>query len=80
MPPNSKKMRFLFTDASDEHWAAIWTQILVHKKSWSLLSQEHEPLAFLTGSFCVGSQRWFMTDKNHLPSYKLVQSSAFLVE
>lgn len=61
--PDSEKQFCLFTDASDLHYAGVVTQVAVEELSKAVLEQQHEPLAFVSGSF-VGSQlRWCTLEK-----------------
>jgi hypothetical protein len=48
----------LFTDASDFHWGIILTQVPKKQLKVIVHNQEHEPLAFLSGSFNATQRRW----------------------
>ena len=53
----------LFTDASETHWASMLTQLPTTEMKLSLEKQNHEPLAFLSGSFTGSSSRWSIPEK-----------------
>lgn len=41
----------LFTDASDNHWAAIMTQVTDKERNLDIEKKTHKPLCFLSGAF-----------------------------
>jgi len=53
----------VFTDASQDHWGAVVTQVCPGELSKPREDQEHEPLAFLSGSFKDASSRWPIVEK-----------------
>ena len=53
----------LFTDASEDHWGAILTQVPKEDLDKDFEEQRHEPLAFLSGSFRSAQHRWAIVDK-----------------
>lgn len=53
----------LFTDASSEHWAAIFTQVSKQHKRMPIQDQPHEPVCFLSGSFTGASANWSVPEK-----------------
>jgi transposase InsO family protein len=53
----------VYTDASQDHWGAIVTQVEIGELSKSLKEQSHQPLAFLSGSFKGASSRWPIVEK-----------------
>jgi transposase InsO family protein len=48
----------VFTDASDLHWGGVVTQCAPEELSKSVLEQEHQPLAFISGSFHGSQLKW----------------------
>ena len=61
--PDPQKILCLFTDASDEHWSAVLTQIPVSHLNEEVVDQRHEPLSFLSGSFTGSMANWSTPDK-----------------
>ena len=53
----------VYTDASQDHWGAIVTQVVPGELSKPLKDQNHQPLAFLSGSFKGSSSRWPIVEK-----------------
>jgi len=53
----------VYTDASQDHWGAVITQVAQGELSKPREAQEHEPLAFLSGSFKGASSRWPIVEK-----------------
>ena len=46
------------TDASDKHWAVCATQCDASELSKPIMDQEHQPLAFLSGTFSEREEHW----------------------
>jgi hypothetical protein len=61
--PNEEADVCVFTDASQDHWGAVVTQVVSGELSKPLQDQHHEPLAFLSGSFKDASSRWPIVEK-----------------
>ncbi len=61
--PDPEKIFCLYTDASQDHWGAVLTQIDPDQKPLPLEDQAHEPLAFLSGTFKGASLRWSTIEK-----------------
>ena len=53
----------VYTDASQDHWGAVITQVVPGELSKPLSDQQHQPLAFLSGSFKGSSSRWPIVEK-----------------
>jgi hypothetical protein len=49
--PDPAKQLMVYTDASDEHWGAVITQISPVTAQRPLSEQDHEPLLMLSGTF-----------------------------
>jgi hypothetical protein len=56
-------MMCVYTDASQDHWRAVITQVKPGELSKPMEDQDHEPLAFLSGSFKGSSSRWPIVEK-----------------
>jgi len=56
-----------FTDASDWHWRVILTQVPKDQLKLAVSEQHHEPLAFLSGSFCSTQRRCSVIEKEAFP-------------
>jgi hypothetical protein len=61
--PDPDKAFCLYTDASQDHWGAVLTQISPDQRELPLEDQAHEPLAFLSGTFKGASLRWSTIEK-----------------
>ncbi|KAH9092351.1 hypothetical protein LEN26_018494 [Aphanomyces euteiches] len=61
--PDPDKAVCLFTDASNDFWGAVVTQIPTDDEGVDLVNQRHEPLAFLSGSFKGAQLRWSTIEK-----------------
>ena len=57
----------MLTDASDFHWGIILTQVPKKHLKVSVHDQEHEPLAFIGGSFNAFQLRWSIIEKEAFP-------------
>ena len=69
--PDPDKVFCLYTDASQDHWGAVLTQISPDQRELPLEDQAHEPLAFLSGTFKGASLRWSTIEKE---AYAIVAS------
>ena len=61
--PDDSKIICLFTDASEKHWSGVLTQIPPADLDKPFAEQNHEPLAFISGSFTGSSSRWSTAEK-----------------
>jgi RNase H-like domain found in reverse transcriptase len=61
--PSPSKRLCLYTDASNEFWSAIATQVPPEDLDCPRSDQHHEPLAFLSGSFTGSMRRWAIIEK-----------------
>ena len=61
--PHPDQILCLFTDASEQHWSGILTQIPPEDLSSPFADQHHSPLAFLSGSFSGSSTHWSTPEK-----------------
>ena len=69
--PDPHKVFCLYTDASQDHWGALLTQIDLDQKPLPLENQAHERLAYLSGTFKRVSLRWSTIKKE---AYAIVAS------
>jgi RNase H-like domain found in reverse transcriptase len=56
--PAPDKRLCLYTDASQDYWSAIATQVPPADLDLPQEDQRHEQLAFLSGSFTGTTRRW----------------------
>ena len=68
---DSAKRLCLFTDASDDHWAFVLTQIPVADVELDPQKQRHQPLSFLSGSFVRAAKNWSTPEKE---AFAIVES------
>jgi hypothetical protein len=61
--PSDEKRLCLYTDASDQFWSAVVTQVPPEDLDLPAADQRHEPLAFLSGRFTGASTRWPILEK-----------------
>jgi RNase H-like domain found in reverse transcriptase/Reverse transcriptase (RNA-dependent DNA polymerase)/Integrase core domain/Integrase zinc binding domain len=69
--PSSAKRLCLYTDASQDFWSAIATQVPPSDLDLPLDQQRHEPLAFLSGGFNGAMSRWPIIEKE---AYAIIAS------
>ena len=77
--PDQSKLFCLFTDASEDHWSGVLTQISPNSFSVPFIEQEHEPLAFLAGSFTGSSYNWSTLEKEAAAIINSVQRLDYLL-
>jgi hypothetical protein len=63
----------LYTDASDECWGAILTQVRTEDLERDVEEQRHEPLGFLSGEFKGSQLNWSVCDKEAFPIYNVTR-------
>lgn len=61
--PQDEAIVCVFTDASEDHWGAVVTQLSADDDEQPLEKQSHQPLAFLSGSFTGAASRWPTIEK-----------------
>ena len=61
--PKKDYQTCLLTDASDTHWSGILTQRPMEDEITAMEEQQHDPLAFLSGSFTGASFNWSIAEK-----------------
>ncbi|KAG6610584.1 DNA/RNA polymerase [Phytophthora cinnamomi] len=62
----------LYTDASQDSWGAVATQLEPGEVQLPLEQQHHRPLAFLSGRFVGASSRWPTIEKE---AYAIVEAT-----
>ncbi|KAE9054731.1 hypothetical protein PF005_g33085 [Phytophthora fragariae] len=62
----------LYTDASQDSWGAVVTQLSPEEIQLPLDQQHHRPLAFLSGRFAGASSRWATIEKE---AFAIVEST-----
>jgi hypothetical protein len=78
--PDLDKVLCVFTDASDEGWGAIITQIPSDQRDLNPCEQDHEPLAFLGGLFRGSELNWATIDKEANALIKPFQKQTWMLE
>jgi RNase H-like domain found in reverse transcriptase len=61
----------VYTDASERHWSSVITQVPHTDLNENHADQQHEPLAFLSGTFTGAPFRWSIADKE---GYAIMQT------
>ena len=56
--PSGKLSLCVFTDASDLHWGGVITQCEPAELDLPVTDQQHQPLAFISGSFHGAQLNW----------------------
>jgi hypothetical protein len=69
--PSADKRICLYTDASQDFWSAIVTQVPPSDLEFPPAEQRHEPLAFLSGHFTGAMHRWPIIEKE---AYAIIAS------
>uniref|UniRef100_H3H3G8 Integrase catalytic domain-containing protein n=1 Tax=Phytophthora ramorum TaxID=164328 RepID=H3H3G8_PHYRM len=69
----------LYTDASQDFWGAVVTQLESHEVSLPLDQQNHRPLAFLSGRFVGAAVRWPTIEKEAPKGFRLYTDHRNLV-
>ena len=69
--PSPDKRVCLYTDASQDFWSAIATQVPPSDLNLSPKVQRHEPLAFLSGRFTGAMSRWPIIEKRPMLSLRV---------
>jgi RNase H-like domain found in reverse transcriptase len=69
--PDPDQRLCLFTDASNDHWSGVLTQIPHTDCDSPFSEQHHSPLSFLSGSFHGSSTRWSTPEKE---AFAIVES------
>ena len=62
-----EQLTCVFTDASDDFWGMVITQIPPEEEGLPVHEQTHKPLAFVSGRFRGAQTRWAIIDKEAYP-------------
>jgi RNase H-like domain found in reverse transcriptase len=73
--PSPSKRLCIYTDASNEFWSEIATQVPPADLDCPRSDQHHEPLAFLSCSFTGSMRRWAIIEKRPMQSSLVVSAS-----
>lgn len=76
---DAKKPLCIFTDASDQHWAAVVTQCAEDDLQKPIGDQRHIPLAFLGAQFTGASQDWSTIEKEGFAIYQTFKKLDYLL-
>lgn len=77
--PNQTAEVCLYTDASQDFWGAVVTQLPAAEVDLPLLEQNHQPLAFLSGRFVGASSRWSTIEKEAFAIVEAVRRLEYLL-
>lgn len=77
--PHPYKLLCLFTDASEQHWAGVLTQMPSPDMDLPFEEQRHMPMAFISGSFNGSPSRWSAPEKEGFAIVELVQKLDYLL-
>ncbi|POM74204.1 Hypothetical protein PHPALM_8883 [Phytophthora palmivora] len=77
--PDPTKLLTVYTDASDEHWGAVITQIPHDQATRPISEQEHEPLMMLSGSFSGEARRWAIVEKEAYATVETCRRANYLL-
>lgn len=71
--PDPQRRLCLFTDASEEFWSGVLTQVTMNEFQSDKPPQDwnHQPISFVSGSFKGSAARWTMPEKE---SYAIIAS------
>ncbi|ETN16098.1 hypothetical protein PPTG_21866 [Phytophthora nicotianae INRA-310] len=69
--PDPDKRLCVFTDARDEHWGAVITQIPPEHSVRPQNEQEYQPFMMLGGSFSGSAKRWAIVEKE---AYAIIET------
>jgi RNase H-like domain found in reverse transcriptase len=70
--PRDEMRLCVFTDASQNVWSAVVTQVSPRDLDKPLADQQHEPLAFISGAFKGASSRWPIVEKE---AFEIVETT-----
>ena len=68
----------IYTDASDQHWAAVVTQCALEDLDKDLTEQKHQPLAFISSSFKGAEMNWSTFEKEAFAIYQTFQKLDYM--
>jgi len=77
--PDAKMHKCIYTDASDNYWAAVVTQCLAAELNKPLEDQRHQPLAFISSSFKDSELHWSTYEKEGFSIYQVFKRLDYLL-
>jgi len=77
--PDPQKLLFIFTDASETHWAGVLTQIPPEDRDLPFDDQRHGALSFLSGSFKGSSSRWSTPEKEAFAFFESISRLDYMI-
>jgi hypothetical protein len=77
--PDTKQRVCVFTDASDVLYSGIITQLPKHHLGLPVHDQQHQPLAFTSGSFRGSQERWTVPEKEAFAVFETVTKHSYLL-
>lgn len=77
--PRKEKTICVYTDASDNYWSGIVTQIDPEDLKKPALEQVHEPLAFIGSAFTGAERNWSTYEKEGFAIFKVFERLDYLL-
>ena len=77
--PTPDKALCIYTDASNEFWAAVIAQCPVENLKLPLTQQQHEPIAFLGSQFKGAQYHWSTFEKEAFAIYQVFKRLDYLL-
>jgi hypothetical protein len=78
--PSDIKSTCIFTDASDLHWAGVITQCDAEELEKPINEQQHQPLAFISGSFSGAQLNWPTVEQEAFAIKETCQRATHLLQ
>lgn len=77
--PDPKLQKCIYTDASDNYWAAVVTQCNTEELEKPLEKQMHQPLAFVSSAFKDSELHWSTYEKEGFSIYQVFKRLDYLL-
>jgi hypothetical protein len=77
--PDPAKRICVFTDASNDHWGAVISQISVQCVDLLVADQDHVPLMFVSGTFSGAASRWAIVEKEAFAILETLRRADYLL-
>ena len=78
--PDPKKVRCVFTDASQNFWAGVVTQTTTPQLRLPVTKQQHEPIAFLGAAFKGAQRDWTTFEKEGFAIFQTFLKMDYLLQ
>ena len=72
-PSYRETLMCIFTDASDNNWGILHTQVPKAHLARPVLEQDHQPVVIPSGSFVGSQRRWILTEKEAFPIFEATE-------